>query len=44
MAAATEREEVEELDRVLTRLALTEETNLQKACYAVHSRCICNTI
>ena len=31
MATATEKEEVAELDRVLTRLALTEETNLQKA-------------
>jgi hypothetical protein len=31
MAQASEREEVAELDRVLTRLALTEEDHLQKA-------------
>ncbi len=35
MASATEKEEVEELDRVLTRLALTEENNLQKVRFFV---------
>ena len=32
MEQASERDEVAELDRVMTRLALTEEDHLQKAC------------
>ncbi len=31
MAEKTQQEELDELDRVLTRLALTEEANLEKA-------------